>query len=204
MASEIVRRAHPRAGLVWAAMVTTGLVIGFGWFMLIGVLRDVLRYRCSWTPAGEGRGWACADGNGYILMALTLGAVLAIAGVVAGFVVRTALRRGGPVVRAVPLLQVVPVAVLGMMFAVADADALQEAPARFWIAVASCAAGAALAVVAAASGPGPGWVVGNTLSAVAFGTCLVCFPLLIAPAVFGAGAAVVALLIPIRTRTAAA
>lgn len=78
-----MNRRAPAIGTLLVGGVLTGLTsVG-----VVGLLREGVRYGCQYTEEGEGRGWFCADGVGYILPWLGVLFLLAVIGGIALVVV---------------------------------------------------------------------------------------------------------------------
>jgi hypothetical protein len=182
-----------------APRLGAGLVLGIGALLtllvstsLIGMLRDVTRFGCTYTEEGEGRGWFCGDGNGYIIPGLTAVMLFAAVGVAAIFVLTLAERRGAVVLSglaAAPLLVGIWVSFWGAIRA-AQAGYDTSRHLEAWLAampvpVAALAAAAVLAIVAAVTmvrSPRTARILLGASVAVAF-VGVVAQPGLLAPAV---------------------
>ncbi|MCK6067962.1 MULTISPECIES: hypothetical protein [Microbacterium] len=88
-AAEVRSKRGPEAAL--AIVIGGVLALTFGWSAL-GLVRDTLHFNCSWGIGGEwgpDGTWVCADGIGYLGVAVVLGGMSALI-IVAGLLVAIA------------------------------------------------------------------------------------------------------------------
>lgn len=168
--------------------------------VVVSLLRDELRFGCAWAAAGEGAGWSCGDGIGYVLPVAGLaGMALLVAAAGATLAARQRPRSSDPVLLAA--LAVVPLAWAGV-WTLASVTVLARAfppdldPVAVWARLVLPALVIALlgvaVVVGAGSFPSPWSAVGRVLGAVLVLVACVLQPGLLVAILPAAGLAVAA------------